>query len=170
MTRKEKSLVYSNEEPSVFSCENCKYEPLSPEAEPCCDCMNSHKNYFEAKTSKVTETAEEKCKEDCVSREEVLNLVRFNAFHVKSQIKAIENMPSVYAPTRKWIPVIEKLPEEETKVLVCNEKGDIEISMGSYSTELEGYFDWYTSGWRFGQVIAWMPLPDPYKAEMESEE
>ena len=33
--------------------------------------------------------------EDAVSRTEVLNLVRFNAFHVKSQIKAIENMPSV---------------------------------------------------------------------------
>lgn len=33
--------------------------------------------------------------EDAVSRTEVLKLVRFNAFHVKSQIKAIENMPSV---------------------------------------------------------------------------
>lgn len=33
--------------------------------------------------------------EDAVSRAEVLNLIRFNAFHIKSQIKAIENMPSV---------------------------------------------------------------------------
>jgi len=33
--------------------------------------------------------------EDAVSRTEVLKLVRFNAFHVKSQTKAIENMPSV---------------------------------------------------------------------------
>lgn len=33
--------------------------------------------------------------EDAVSRAEVLNLVRLNAFHAKSQIKAIENMPSV---------------------------------------------------------------------------
>jgi DNA-binding FadR family transcriptional regulator len=30
--------------------------------------------------------------EDAVSRAEVLNLVRLNAFHAKSQIKAIENM------------------------------------------------------------------------------
>lgn len=32
---------------------------------------------------------------DAVSRAEVLNLIRFNAFHVESQVKAIENMPSV---------------------------------------------------------------------------
>lgn len=38
---------------------------------------------------------EQKPCEDAVSRTEVLKLVRFNAFHVKSQIKAIENMPSV---------------------------------------------------------------------------
>lgn len=33
--------------------------------------------------------------EDAVSRAEALNLVRLNAFHVKSQIKAIEILPSV---------------------------------------------------------------------------
>ena len=55
MTKEEKSLVYSNEEPSVFSCENCKYELVSPEVEPCCDCKNAHKNYFETKTSEVKE-------------------------------------------------------------------------------------------------------------------
>ena len=63
MTKEEKSLVYSNEEPSVFSCENCKYELLSPEVEPCCDCKNAHKNYFEAKTSEVMKMTREKCKE-----------------------------------------------------------------------------------------------------------
>lgn len=61
--REEKSLVYNNEEPSVFSCENCKYELLSPEVEPCCDCKNAHKNYFEAKISEVMEMTRGKCKE-----------------------------------------------------------------------------------------------------------
>jgi hypothetical protein len=53
--REENPLVYDNEETSVFSCENCKYELLSPEVEPCCDCKNAHKNYFEAKTRKGLE-------------------------------------------------------------------------------------------------------------------
>lgn len=66
----------------------------------------------------------------------------------------------------KWIPVSERLPEEEKDVLVCNANGDIEISSGSYSTELKNNdFIWYTSGWRFGKVIAWMPLPEPYKGD-----
>lgn len=63
----------------------------------------------------------------------------------------------------EWIPVSEQLPEEEIDVLICNSNGDIEISRGSYSTEVENDFIWYTSGWRFGKVIAWMPLPQPYK-------
>lgn len=42
----------------------------------------------------ASDKEQEPC-EDAVSKAEVLNLVRFNAFHVKSQIKAIENMPSV---------------------------------------------------------------------------
>lgn len=66
---------------------------------------------------------------------------------------------------REWIPVSEGLPKEETDVLVCNINGDIEISRGSYSTEVENDFIWYTSGWRFGNVKAWMPLPEPYKRE-----
>jgi hypothetical protein len=68
----------------------------------------------------------------------------------------------------KWIPVSERLPEEETDVFICNANGDIAISRGSYSTEVKDYFIWYTSGWRFGKVIAWMPLPEPYKAESEA--
>lgn len=69
----------------------------------------------------------------------------------------------------RWIPVSERLPEEESDVLVCNANGDIELSRGSYSTEIKDDFIWYTSGWRFGKVIAWMPLPRPYK-ESEVEE
>ena len=62
----------------------------------------------------------------------------------------------------KWIPCSERLPEEETDVLVCNDNGDIEISRGSYSTEIKNEFIWYTTGCRFGKVIAWKLLPRPY--------
>ena len=66
-----------------------------------------------------------------------------------------------------WIPCSERMPEEETDVFVCNANGDIQISRGSYITEMKDYFIWYTTGWRFGEVIAWMPLPKPYKEEEE---
>lgn len=61
--------------------------------------------------------------EDVVSRTEVLNLVRFNAFHVKSQIKAIENMPSVTPQD----PTLDKIREEIVKKhLSVMEKNDFE--------------------------------------------
>lgn len=53
----------------------------------------------------ASDKEQETC-EDAVSRTEVLNLVRFNAFHVKSQIKAIENMPSV-TPQEQFKPMVE---------------------------------------------------------------
>lgn len=77
----------------------------------------------------------------------------------------ILKLPTAQPDEQRWIPVTERLPEEETDVLVCNANGEIQISSGSYSTEMKDYFIWYTTGWRFGKVIAWMPLPKPYKKD-----
>lgn len=66
-----------------------------------------------------------------------------------------------------WIPVSERLPDDETDVLVCNKDGKIELTSGSRSTEVDDFI-WYTSGWRFGDVVAWMPLPSPFEPQ-ESE-
>lgn len=81
-------------------------------------------------------------------------------------IGVLEELPSAQR-TGRWIPVSERLPDEETDVFICNANGDREISRGSYSTEMKGDFIWYTSGWRFGKVVAWMPLPESYKEEQE---
>lgn len=66
--------------------------------------------------------------------------------------------------TQQWIPCSERLPKEEERVLVCSDKGDIEISMGCMF-DSTGEFEWYTSGWKFGTVVAWMPLPPVWKGE-----
>lgn len=68
----------------------------------------------------------------------------------------------------RWIPCSERFPEEETDVLICNSKGNIEVSRGSVFDD--GTWEWYTSGWHFGEVLAWMPMPEPYEEETESEE
>ena len=75
-----------------------------------------------------------------------------------------ESMTNSAKPEQQWIPCSKRMPEEETDVLICNSTGNIAISRGAYSTEASDWI-WYTSGWRFGEVVAWMPLPEPYKAE-----
>ena len=71
--------------------------------------------------------------------------------------KAIE----VLEQTR-WIPVNEKLPEDGKQVLCCNKYGSVFTSELTWS---KGYL-------MFGQhfdVIAWMPLPEPYQKGEKNE-
>lgn len=63
----------------------------------------------------------------------------------------------------KWILVSERLPEEKDYCLCCDKDGNITI----------GFISKYSKKWVFDDdevdmdVTAWMPLPKPYKAEME---
>ena len=60
-----------------------------------------------------------------------------------------------------WIPVSEKLPEDERMVLVtCQTKKGIRSTNRAY---YDGKF-WHGSGSMSG-VTAWQPLPEPYKEE-----
>lgn len=88
---------------------------------------------------------------------------------VKSAIEAVEQKPN------KWIPVSERLPDDEDYVLVCYEDGHIRtayyyIDTNIYPSEFEdccetGWYN-YNEDFMYKQdVIAWMPLPEPYKAE-----
>ncbi len=82
-----------------------------------------------------------------------------------------------------WIPVSERLPEDEKECLVALEKiyGTPEISMGianylkfgdaGYWNEKKyGYLEWdkYSdghSGTKMYKVVAWRLLPEPYKED-----
>ena len=62
----------------------------------------------------------------------------------------------------EWIPVSEKLPEHKQWVLVSYENEDgKDVSKGIYDKKY---------GFNFPNVIAWQPLPEPYKAESEDKE
>ena len=96
----------------------------------------------------------------------------------EEQKKVIERLKST-----NWIPVSERLPEDEKEYLVTLEKvygtheklygianylkfGDA----GYWNEKKYGYLEWdkYSDGHggtKMYKVIAWMPLPEPYKED-----
>ena len=80
-------------------------------------------------------------------------------------VKDIEQLPPVTQKSGKWIPVSERLPEEYGNYLTTVESSD------GTATITYQYVDHYGSEWlhedKTHKVTAWMPLPEPYKAESE---
>jgi len=71
---------------------------------------------------------------------------------------------AIKALEQKWIPVSERLPEESITVIGITTFDDI------YKAELYddcGEKKWYADGNFDVPIVAWMPLPEPYKAESE---
>lgn len=94
----------------------------------------------------------------------------------ETQVNNIKALPSVTPQEPRWIPVSERLPTKEEYIA---NNGLFIVSDGN-RTYAE-YFDVYDSMKYFGEptmngfrvdrcVTAWMPLPEPYKAESEDKE
>ena len=67
----------------------------------------------------------------------------------------------------EWIPVSERLPKEGERVLTYDNLGDIDFGQydkGHWYWEAEACADYWT---RNDGVIAWLPLPTPYKGGEE---
>lgn len=83
---------------------------------------------------------------------------------------------AIKALDQRWIPVTERLPEEPYGCLVTIE--DEEPMTGQMFECILPYFvGWDGERWNDSdgeqcplEVIAWMPLPEPYKAESEDNE
>ena len=76
-------------------------------------------------------------------------------------VKELESMPPV-TPIQKWIPVSERLPDihNYSAKYLTTVKG-VGVHILSF-TECDGEH-W----WEYKDVIAWMPLPEPYTEKLD---
>lgn len=126
-------------------------------------------------------------KNDLISRQAVLE----NAFAIYTHecglvevvgVATIKDLPSVKPQTGHWITVSERLPEEDGDYFVTYEKGYAEdynlppIGIVGFEVDCESFGYWHEhfdrqtlgslgSEWEEIKVIAWMPLPEPWKGE-----
>lgn len=110
---------------------------------------------------------EQQPNEDCVSRKAILNkkelieLPDGQSFY-SIDPENIKNMPPV-TPIQKWIPVSEKLPYPwDERYLVSLAWGGIGV-MEYKSTGFHNYGSFTPVP--IESIIAWMPLPEPWKGE-----
>ena len=82
----------------------------------------------------------------------------------------IESLPSA-DQGRKWTPVSEALPEEDEEVLVTVRfDGTKDVKPSVYvetASQISGEWTSYSDEWKVARskhhVLAWMPLPEPWK-------
>lgn len=72
------------------------------------------------------------------------------------------------AEETRWIPCSERLPDEKVEVLVTTKRGNI-TTAERYSANKCFIYDG-AAGADINDIIAWRPLPQPYKAEGSDEE
>lgn len=111
--------------------------------------------------------------EDCISRQAVKDTIFAECSGVKLDIdfakvlllqRAIKALPSV-TPQTRWIPVSERLPSDGEYVIVSvlDDCGDTPWKYTTVAWLCNGV--WISDNDILcGTAIAWMPLPQPYKA------
>ena len=106
--------------------------------------------------------------DDLISRTEAIRIAS-GYCHPANIADELRKLPPAQ-PEQRWIPCSERLPNDESYVLVyyiLNEYIDEKMDIWIGWHEMDGI--WYVDGeehdeeWN-NEVIAWMPLPEPYNA------
>lgn len=105
--------------------------------------------------------------EDCISREDAIRIASINSMPVNECVRLIKELPSVKPQTR-WIPVSERLPEENGQYLITvkyKPEADYEDIYAEHGEWADGRWDMFCFAYcgEVEGIVAWMPLPQPYK-------
>lgn len=98
---------------------------------------------------------------DLISRKAALAVfndahpLEYNVARYKDRIKHLYGF-------QQWIPCSERKPWDGEKVICCTEDEEILITYCFYYPNGGCGFDDVKGGIRTGDVLAWMPLPEPY--------
>ena len=114
--------------------------------------------------------------DDLISRQEAIDAAALSAAEwdgmyvqdINGRIReALEKLPSAQPEHMSWTLCRHQMPENNVNVLFCRVDGEIFVG---HHFHLDNY--WVTMGYAIpdNDVIAWMPLPEPYKAESEDKE
>ena len=107
---------------------------------------------------------------DLIRTKDVLAIIDNRTVKGKLQVaREVLKLPTI-EPEPKWIPVSERLPKKSGNYIIT-QKVVRHDSQYHYLSDV-GYFDivtgWYSKrGLNLKDVIAWMPLPEPYREEGE---
>ena len=93
---------------------------------------------------------------DCISRESVIAIIQNHWWNCRDIDKLVNALPSVTPQETRWIPVTERFPNDSGRYLVNYSSGY--VAMAYY---YEAVSKWSSSTTE--RIIAWMPLPEPYK-------
>lgn len=92
-------------------------------------------------------------------------------------LEELKNLRTQKRPQGEWIPVSEKLPKYNKTVLISVKQIGKEARVFTAQrrkrfktpdifeccTDNDGWWDFRISAWDDHEVLAWMPLPEPYK-------
>ena len=117
---------------------------------------------------------------DLIERQKAIDVIEKHACNTQRILDAINALPSAQPERQKgkWIPCSERLPEEDhwlggsgkqfsDNVLVSIYNSDDEDEWVDVSQTIDG--EWRIELPRQWKIVAWMPLPEPYK-EGDSDE
>lgn len=85
-------------------------------------------------------------------------------------VSVLHDVPTV--EPQQWVPVTERLPMINTIALITTSKG-IVIQVMYFGENMNGHKVWRSFGGEYvywdEEVVAWMPLPEPWKGENDAE-